>query len=524
MLVGAAIVLAVIGGAMSNDSVQQILLALAGNSALLPEHVDAVIAAGDAAVLRELAREQHLTLAQTARLAGYGQREIVLALIESGNMPVERIPAADPWAMLAAIGRADAPAAWWPLLASWPDVTVRRTLGEYAAERVDVAQLVAGDQDCSVAACAAGLWELPDDLAVRLARRTQACIRVALASNHRAPGPILADLIDNGGQPPMNPCPHWPDAATVLREIRRLAAGNPNTPREAVAPFTAQPDAALALALAGRVDLPDEIYDNLVALQDKDVTVRIAMNWAAPADLLRRLYDSEAGRWRQAVLANPRTPLDLLVRHSRAGGTPSTDKHPGLDGLYALATDTDPRVRLVAAASHRLPPDVRDALIDDADFDVAVRAVCHVSVSGQQIRATATRHGPRVFPALAAHPCCPPDVLLTIATHPQSPAGAIVDVAIHEASPPAALDACMQHPHAIAYVACNPSAEPETLNELAGHADPEVVLEVARNRSMPRAAGHRILQRLATPTIANPQQGIGHEGGDDRPQNAGLRA
>nr|BFE57716.1 hypothetical protein GCM10020063_022420 [Dactylosporangium thailandense] len=148
---------------MSAVSVQQVLLAMAGNPALLPEHVDALIAIGDPDVLLEVAREQRLTLAQTGRVAGYGQRDLALALVQAGNLPVERISRDDPWAMLAGIGRADAPDEWLTLLASWPDPVVRRALGVHAMERPDIAVLVADDADCSVAACAAQLYELPED-------------------------------------------------------------------------------------------------------------------------------------------------------------------------------------------------------------------------------------------------------------------------------------------------------------------------------------------------------------------------
>jgi hypothetical protein len=477
--------------------VSPILLALAGNPALLPEHVDVLTAMGDPALSRELASEQRLTSAQTDLLVGSGQRDILVALIESGNLAMERIPGGDPWALLAAIDRADAPDDLLLRLASWPDTAARLALGARASERLDVAQLVADDGECSVAASAARLWELPEKLALQLSRRTEACVRVTLASNKHAPGNILADLIGHGGEPPMSRCPHWPDAVAAMREVRRQAAGNPGTPVAAVEPLTVEPDPVLALALAIRADLSDETYERLVALRDHDVMVRVAMNWAAPPDLLRELYDLEAGRWRTWVMANPRTPLDLLVRHSREGGSPQTDYHPDLDGLLALAGDADPRVRLVAAASYRLPADVRTALIGDADFDVARRAVRYYTVPAEQVRAIAARFGPLVFSLAAGHPSCPPDVLLTIATNPLSPAEAITDVAVHESAPPTALAACLQHPHAVEYVACNPAAPPEMLIELASHPDPEVILELARNPSLPAVAGHRILESFA---------------------------
>jgi hypothetical protein len=451
----------------------------------------------DPALSRELAREQRLTSAQTGMLAGSGQRDILVALIESGNLAMEQIPGDDPWALLAAVDRADAPDDLLLRLAAWPDTAVRLALGARAPERLDVAQLLADDEDCSVAMSAARLWELPEKLALQLSRRTEACVRVTLASNMHAPGGLLADLIGHGGEPSMSPCPHWRNAAAAMREVRRQAAGNPATPVAAVESLTADPDPVLALALASRADLRDETYERLVALREHDVMVRVAINWAAPPGLLRELYDLQAGRWRTWVLANPRTPLDLLVRYSREGGSPQTYHPPDIDGLLALVTDADPRVRLVAAASHRLPADVRAALIEDVDFDVVCRAARYHTVPAEQVRAIAARYGPRIFSLMAGHPSCPPDVLLAIATDPLSPAGAIIDVAIHESAPPTALAACLQHPHAAAYVASNPATPPDMLIELASHPDPDVILELARNPGLPAVAGHRILERFA---------------------------
>jgi hypothetical protein len=142
-------------------------------------------------------------------------------------------------------------------LASWPDIAVRLALGDHASARLDVAQL-ADDKNCSVAASTAHLWELPQKPALRLSRRAEACVRVALASNMHAPGAILADLIEHGGWPPMCPCPHWPDAVAAMCEVRRLAAGNPATPVAAVERLIAEPEPVFALALTSRADLPDQ--------------------------------------------------------------------------------------------------------------------------------------------------------------------------------------------------------------------------------------------------------------------------
>ncbi|GAA0454996.1 hypothetical protein Aca07nite_68590 [Actinoplanes capillaceus] len=446
---------------------------------------------------QEVAQRDDLSAAQIDRLAGSGQRDILVALVESGNLPVERIPGDDPWALLAAVGRADAPDDLLPRLANWPDPAVRLALGEHASERADIAYLVADDEDCAVAACAARLWELPEKLALLLYGRAEACVRTALASNIHAPGAILADLIRNGGEPRITPCPHQPGNAAVTREVRLLAAGNPATPVAAVEPLAARPDSTWAPTLARRSDLSDETYRHLLELHDHYVMASVAANWAAPPDLLRALYDLEAGRWRHWVLANPRTPLDVLVRYSREGGSPPTEYHPDLDGLLTLAGDADPRVRLVAAASFRLPADIRATLIDDADFEVACRATRYYAVSAEQVRTLVTRYGSRVFSQVAGHPSCPPDVLLTIATDPTISAEEIIDVAVHESAPPAALAACLRHPHSAAGIAGNPSTPPDMLIKLAAHSDRQVLWELAGNPSLPATAIDLILKDFA---------------------------
>ncbi|MFI1992090.1 hypothetical protein [Actinoplanes sp. NPDC020271] len=474
-----------------------IVFALAGNPGLQPGHIDALLAMNDPDLSQEVARREDLSAAQIARLASSGQQNTLVALVESGSLAVERIPRDDPRALLAAIGRADAPNDLLPRLANWPDPAVRRALSEHASARADIAYLVANDEDCSVAAGAARLWELPEKLALLLWGRAEACVRTALASNIHAPGAILADLIRNGGEPGIIPCPHQPGDAAVTREVRLLAAGNPATPVSAVEPLAARPDSTWAAALARRSDLSDETYRHLLELRDHDVTAGVAANWAAPPDLLRALYDLEASRWRHCVLANPRTPLDLLVRYSREGGSPPTEFHPDLDGLLTLARDADPRVRLVAAASFRLPADVRATLIDDEDFDVACRATRHYTVSAEQVRTFVARYGSRVFSQVAGHPSCPPDVLLAIATEPTSSAEEIIDVAVHESAPPTALEACLRHPHAVAGIAGNPSTPPDMLIKLAAHSDPRVLWELAGNPSLPAIASDLIIKNFA---------------------------
>ncbi|GAA2378562.1 hypothetical protein [Dactylosporangium salmoneum] len=476
---------------------QQILLALAANPALLAEHIEVLIATADPDVLEELALEQRLSPAHVTAIGAGGHRAVQLALIKSGNLPADQVSRDDPWAMLAGIGRADAPAEWLPLLASWPDTEVRPALGASIMERdrADIAELLAGDDDCSVAARAAELYGLPEAMARRLYRRTEACIRIALAGTTHAPAWLLAELMSTGGLPALEPCPHSPDLATALRDLRLTAAGNHATPVEAILPFIAELDPVMARALAHRRDLPAATYADLVALDEPQVTGMVSTNPATPADLLHRLYDQDAGRWRTNVLDNAAVPVRLVLEHNRATGTPHRLKfRRDRDELLALAADPDPAVRLLAAGCHQLPLDIRATLLADPDPDVAILALLSSSVTAGQIRAFAARYGPGVFTSVAGHPCCPPDVLLAIAQDPQSSPEAVAEVGWHEAAPPAALRICYLSPASATPLASNPATPPDILAELATHPDPHVVLELSRNPSLPPDAAWQILR------------------------------
>ncbi|GAB3829818.1 hypothetical protein ACFPIJ_31875 [Dactylosporangium cerinum] len=104
------------------------LLYLAEHPALPAGDVDALIAAADPHILPLLARREHLTPEQVATLTEAGGRRTFLALVESGRVPVDRVPHGDPQALLAGIDRTDAPDEWLRLLAAWPDPLVRKEL------------------------------------------------------------------------------------------------------------------------------------------------------------------------------------------------------------------------------------------------------------------------------------------------------------------------------------------------------------------------------------------------------------
>nr|BFE56999.1 hypothetical protein GCM10020063_015250 [Dactylosporangium thailandense] len=122
-----------------------------------------------------------------------------------------------------------------------------------------------------------------------------------------------------------------------------------------------------------------------------------------------RLHDRDAGHRRPHVLNNLAVPMDLVLEHDRATGTTQRIIYRrDRDELLTLAADPDPALRRVAAGCHQLPLDIRAALPSDPDLDVALLAPASSSVTAEQVRAFAARHGPRVFTPGAAHPCCRP--------------------------------------------------------------------------------------------------------------------
>jgi hypothetical protein len=439
-------------------------------------------------ILTELADNPSFPPAHVDLLLATGRHEILLAVVGAGTLAPHRVPTGDPWALLAGLRRRDAPPEWATRLAAWPDVEVRRALGEYAEshERLDIADLVAGDEDCAVVAGAAGVPAFPGDLMQRLVARTEACIRAVLARNPHVAPTLLVDLL--GGRLETTPCPH-----AHVSKVRANAAANESTPLEAVLPWCAAPDPELALILAHRRDLPADVYERFAESGSREVRSGVASNPAAPADLLRRLYDSGDARDRSAVLSNGRTPLDVLVRNSRAGGAQCTGFH-STEALRPLAEDPDPLVRLVAADGYVLNGAPADALVADEDDRVAHHAMLRWGMSEAGIRAFVARHG--IVPLVVAKRNCPPDLLLAAALDPASPPAVLDETAANPHSPVAALEACHRRPHTAQALAFNPSTPPAILRDLADHEDPVVLELLASNTSLPAEAALRIVRRL----------------------------
>ncbi|GLW75403.1 hypothetical protein Kpho02_77000 [Kitasatospora phosalacinea] len=489
-----------------------VLRNLASNPALRPEHVDALIAHGDPDVLLELRLQPELTPGQLGALVATGGRQAFLDLIRSGAMPTDRIPEDDPLAELAAFGRPDPAGRRISRLLACPSVEVRCGLAENIGHDYDIAEntltserraailTLAQDLDCAVVAATVRLLE---DLGEPQTRhRTEACVRIALALS-TTDGEVLRSLLIADGPAPLTPCPHHPEPAAALTELRRTAIGNRLAPAEAVEELLDATWPALAVPAASYWSgLRPETYQRLTALGDPQITARVAGNRGAPTELIRHLYDAQDGRWRSNVLSNQTTiPIDLLVREALTGGSGGGLFHQDLDGMMALADHPDPRVRKLALGHVRLRPEVRTRLISDPDPTVAFLAVIYTR-DPDQFRAAAHRYGPSSHTDLALTMSCPPDLLLTIAQDRDSPFEAALAVAWNENATAAALAACLSNhpgPEMDQAVAENPAASPEQLCQVVRGGDLQTWRAAASNPQLPPQAVDMILAAALSP-------------------------
>ncbi|MFC8720541.1 hypothetical protein [Kitasatospora sp. NPDC057198] len=483
-----------------------VLRNLASNPALRPEHIDALIAHGDPDVLLELCRQPELTPGQLDALEAACGRPALLDLIRFGAMPADRIPADDPSAQLAALGRPDPTGARISRLTACPAAEVRRGLAKSIGHDYDIAEntltgerraailTLAQDPDCAVASATVRLLE---DLGEPHARhRTEACVRTAVALS-TTDSEVLRGLLTVDGPTPLTPCPHHPDPDAALADLRRSAIGNQLAPPDAVEELLDATWPTFAVPAAGyRSGLRPETYQRLIALGDPQVTARVAGNTGAPAEMIRHLYDAQDGRWRSSVLNNQVTiPIDLLVRAALTGGTSGGLFHRDLDGMMALADHPSPRVRQLALRHVRLRPEVRTGLIDDPDPVVALLAVLYTR-DPDHFRAAARRYGPSSHTDLALAMSCPSDLLLAIAQDRDSPSEAALAVAWNENATAAALAACLRnHPgrEMDEAVAEHPAASPEQLCQVVRGGDPQVWRAAARNPQLPPRAVDMIL-------------------------------
>ncbi|MFI9787972.1 hypothetical protein ACIHEI_31355 [Kitasatospora sp. NPDC051984] len=480
-----------------------VLQSLAGNPALLPEHIDTLIAHGDPGVLSALCDQPELTPGQLDALLAAGGREAFLRLITSGAMPRERIPGDDPQALLAAVDRPDMPGDTILRLATCQDADVRRALAQYVLHHYDWNETLTDDRlaailaltqdpDCSVATPI--LWvaeDLTEDFGephgLHARARTEACARIALASS-TGDEPLLRAMLATDGPPALTPCPHHPDPDAALYELRHAAIGNWRAPADAVEHLLDATWPALAAPAAGYWNgLSAETYHRLLALDEPGVTGRVAMNrggagrtdppplrgggrpLAQPCPQQHRHHPDRPAGPPGRHRPRRRRPTRRHRRHAGVAGPPrppgprAPPRSPHLSRLGRPRPARRPR-SLGGLRSHLLLP--RPA----------------------RYREAARRYGPPKYDALAGRSACPPDLLLAIARDPATPLGVALLVAWHDHAPAPALDACLRNhpgPDMDDAVATNPAATPDQLRQVVRSGDPHAVRTAAEHPNLP---------------------------------------
>ncbi|MEU9706257.1 hypothetical protein AB0E14_35860, partial [Streptomyces sp. NPDC047981] len=171
-------------------------------SPALPDHLFAHLArTGDEDVRYDLTCRDDLTEDQARSLRAYDDVDL-WTLVARARVPWAEVPRDTPDLLLAAARAGTAPESAVRELAAHPDPEVRAELvDDVEGLPPDVLAALARDPDPTVAERAAGVPELPADLAGELARHSHVVVRVSLAANSHVPPLLLGALLADGGRP-----------------------------------------------------------------------------------------------------------------------------------------------------------------------------------------------------------------------------------------------------------------------------------------------------------------------------------
>ncbi|MFD9302015.1 hypothetical protein ACFWCB_04810 [Streptomyces sp. NPDC060048] len=513
--------------------IDHLLRGLAANPALPPGLLDRLIALHgsvhdpDGHLAWELSDRPDLSPGQARALAAAD--ELAAGLLGRAGCldPADVDPLARPSVALAMLDEGFGPAEWARALATHPEQQVRWDLASRPGLPLDVQETLAADPDVSVVA-ELGIWTAEPELAARLATHPHAQVRMAAAVNEAVPGVALAALITGEGLEPALSClvcdqeeipfTHDPyceredcelfgsDACagghetTVLSTLER-AARNPSTPPDVAATLAGHPSKMIRWALTERSDLPQETYALLASDPESVVRLDAAANTALEAPLIRSLAAGREADLLRRLAHQPRVPLDVLAdlaRRVRIRPEPVPRIASATPGeLAELAVSPHAAVRKLAARSRALPPELRDALADDADAVVANAVAPHTGLSGDRLRAMVARHGVQVHAQVAANPDAPAGLLEELARHDPPALRAWRAIAVHANATETALLPCLVDHKAGPDAARHPALSGPVLVELLTHDSPEIAEAAAANPSLPRAAMEDLIARAA---------------------------
>lgn len=241
--------------------------------------------------------------------------------------------------------------------------------------------------------------------------------------------------------------------------------------------------------LAGRTDLPPEVYERLVGSPEPGVRGTLADNPAIDDRLMHRLATDPCDDVRRGLAHNPRVPLDVLTRVAgtvRIGPTPLPRIATATPAeVEELAASPDPAVRMLVAERRDLPSGIRDALAADPDAKVLKSIAPHPGLSEARLRAMVDRHGVRVLARVARNPDASAALLEDLVRYRPPVKKAFREVARHPNATALALSACLQDWQARPVAAGHPALPPEVIVELLADDEWQVVEAAAANPSLP---------------------------------------
>ncbi|GIH61661.1 hypothetical protein [Microbispora siamensis] len=491
-----------------------VLCGRAENPALPFDLVERLVTVADEDIAASLAGRADLTRAQAVALVSRVEESAGL-LAERGLLTAADIdPVAQPLAAFALLTEGAGRPEWARLFAGDPIVERRERLAACPGLPPDVAKTLAADTDIRVVAELA-LWTTPD-MAARLAEHPHAEVRRSVAANEATPPEVLAALLTGEGMSPARRClvcdrketpfVHDPECRepdcelpwdascdgsheSTLHEMQQQALRNPATPAAAVLGFADHPSTLLRWALAGRTDLPHEVYERLAGSPEPGIRGTLAENPAIDDRLIHRLAADPGHDVRRELAHNPRVPLDVLIRLAgtvRIGPTllpriaAATPAEVG-----ELAASANPAGRMLVAERRDLPSEIRDALAADPDAKVLKSIAPHPGLSEAQLRAMVDRHGVRVLARVARNPDASPALLEDLVRHRPPVQKAFREVARHPNATARALSACLQDRQARPVAAGHPALPPEVVVELLADDEWQVVEAAAANPALP---------------------------------------
>ncbi len=130
-----------------------------------------------------------------------------------------------------------------------------------------------------------------------------------------------------------------------ILQVRRVVAGNPNTPRQVLLRLAEDANVSIRRAVAENPRTPIEVLKKLVFDPDSEVRMAVAENKNSPAEILALLARDENVDVRYGVAESPHMPEAILVALAH-------DDNPyvrcrSLKTLQMLAPDLQARLKLL---------------------------------------------------------------------------------------------------------------------------------------------------------------------------------